>query len=97
MAPLQPRVRYGERTGLHSGGVSRVQAAWPPAKDADLPRATFAMGCFWGPQLVFERVPGVVTTAVGYTGGRVQNPSYEAVSAHLPAIGVVVQLGSVMA
>jgi len=37
------------------------------------------MGCFWGPQLVFERVPGVVTTAVGYTGGKVENPSYEAV------------------
>ena len=56
-----------------------MQAQWPPAADAEFPRATFAMGCFWGPQLVFERVPGVVTTAVGYTDGQVENPSYNAV------------------
>ncbi len=39
--------------------------------------AIFAAGCFWGSQYVFEHVPGVVATRVGYTGGRAQNPTYK--------------------
>jgi peptide-methionine (S)-S-oxide reductase len=44
--------------------------------------AIFAQGCFWGVEERFRRVPGVVATAVGYTGGREPNPSYDQVSAH---------------
>jgi peptide-methionine (S)-S-oxide reductase len=39
--------------------------------------ATFALGCFWGGELEYMRVPGVVGTSVGYTQGFVENPSYE--------------------
>ena len=39
--------------------------------------AAFAQGCFWGSEERFRRVPGVVATAVGYTGGHAENPSYE--------------------
>jgi len=38
-----------------------------------------AMGCFWGAERIFWDVPGVHTTAVGYTGGFTENPSYEEV------------------
>lgn len=39
-------------------------------------KAIFAGGCFWGIQSAFESIPGVISTIVGYTGGRVPNPTY---------------------
>ena len=39
-------------------------------------KATFGAGCFWGVQTTFDRVPGVVETAVGYEGGKLDNPTY---------------------
>jgi peptide-methionine (S)-S-oxide reductase len=44
--------------------------------------AVFAQGCFWGVEERLRRVPGVVATAVGYTGGDEPNPNYQQVSAH---------------
>jgi len=42
----------------------------------NLEKATLAAGCFWGIEETFRRMPGVVETRVGYTGGSLQNPSY---------------------
>ncbi len=42
-------------------------------------KAMFAMGCFWGAERVFWKTPGVLVTAVGYSGGHAQSPSYERV------------------
>ncbi|CAF1395969.1 unnamed protein product [Adineta steineri] len=41
--------------------------------------ATFAGGCFWRMQTVFSRVPGVISTIVGFAGGYVANPTYQQV------------------
>ncbi|MSS74593.1 peptide-methionine (S)-S-oxide reductase [Candidatus Pacearchaeota archaeon] len=55
--------------------------------------ATFAMGCFWGPDALFGKVPGVISTRVGYTGGKTADPSYDDVctdtTGHAEAIEIV--------
>lgn len=38
---------------------------------------SFGMGCFWGTERIFWRLPGVVSTAAGYQGGSTPNPTYE--------------------
>jgi peptide-methionine (S)-S-oxide reductase len=48
---------------------------------AGVAHATFAGGCFWCVEPAFDTVPGVIATISGYTGGRVDDPSYEEVSA----------------
>ncbi len=65
--------------GKRPGNVGRGTPLVAPAGHA---LASFAQGCFWGVEERFRRVPGVVATAVGYTGGSEQDPTYELVSAH---------------
>jgi peptide-methionine (S)-S-oxide reductase len=50
----------------------------PPFPDG-LEVATFGLGCFWGAERLFWRIPGVHSTAVGYAGGVTPNPTYREV------------------
>jgi peptide-methionine (S)-S-oxide reductase len=60
--------------GKQPGHVGHGTPLTPTGKDQ---LAIFSQGCFWGVEERFRRVPGVVSTAVGYTGGHTANPSYE--------------------
>jgi peptide-methionine (S)-S-oxide reductase len=50
-----------------------LEGPWPAGTDV----VYVAMGCFWGAERIMWRLPGVVTTAVGYMGGFTPNPTYE--------------------
>src|ERR1700746_1256850 len=65
------------------GGTSGVPGpAGDQAKPATTAKqtATFAGGCFWGIQAVFQHVKGVLSATSGYAGGTVKNPDYDMVS-----------------
>jgi len=75
-----------------SSSTARAQES-VPADTEGLETATFAGGCFWCMEPPFDELEGVVSTTSGYTGGSVEDPSYEQVSSggtgHLEAMRVL--------
>jgi peptide-methionine (S)-S-oxide reductase len=61
----------------------------PPFPDG-LERAMFGLGCFWGAEKMFWKLPGVYTTAVGYAAGETPNPTYREVCTGLTGHNEVV-------
>jgi peptide-methionine (S)-S-oxide reductase len=64
----------------------------PPFPES-MEQAVFGLGCFWGAERLFWKIPGVYSTAVGYAGGETTNPTYDEVCSgmtnHTEAVLVV--------
>jgi peptide-methionine (S)-S-oxide reductase len=76
------------------GAPWRAPAQQPlPASGTGSAKATFAGGCFWCMEPPFDKLPGVISTTSGYTGGQKKDPTYQEVSAggtgHTEAVQVV--------
>ena len=76
---------------LLAAAPAAAQAPAPAAKPATA-KATFAGGCFWCVEEVYDKVPGVISTVSGYMGGHVKNPTYEQVSTARTGHAEVVQV-----
>jgi len=58
---------------------SQTNTATPVDANTTLDTATFAGGCFWCTEAVFQQLDGVLNVKPGYTGGQIKNPSYKEV------------------
>jgi peptide-methionine (S)-S-oxide reductase len=84
----------GRSTQITTPGVHRILGtplAGPYPEGSEI--AEFALGCFWGEEKTFWKVPGVWVTAVGYQGGSTPNPNYHEVGSgktgHAESVRVV--------
>jgi len=71
---------------LSPADIKQYDDQAPPTDETET--ATFALGCFWGPETQFGALEGVVRTRVGYAGGTKSEPTYHDLGDHTEALQV---------
>ena len=81
-------LRFIPVAALAQEGYGRYLPLFQPASGSGQPveEATLAGGCFWGMQELLRAQPGVISTEVGYTGGRILHPTYGNHEGHAEAV-----------
>jgi len=84
LAKSLAKVDYQSLDDLSKNSLAQQAGQWAvsgevPSTYQQYQIATFAGGCFWGTELHYQRIPGVVATCVGYTQGKVESPNYDQV------------------
>ena len=73
--------------------VNSISLDFVPTDKQKTERAIFASGCFWGSEYHLQRVAGVISTTVGYSGAEAENPTYKQVctgtTGHAEAVEVI--------
>jgi len=81
---------FGYNMGQSEKGQTMVKKG---VNSENIQTAIFAGGCFWCMEPPYDDLPGIISTTVGYTGGQVENPTYEEVSTgetgHAEAVKIV--------
>jgi peptide-methionine (S)-S-oxide reductase len=94
---IEPENALAGRDERGFGLAARHRVLDAPLVTDDVPAglevALFGLGCFWGAEEIFWKIPGVWSTSVGYAGGSTPNPSYEEVcsgrTGHTEAVRIV--------
>ena len=81
--------RQARGRGLRRSTAAVREGGRDDANDAPTETAVLAGGCFWGMEDLIRKLPGVIDTRVGYTGGDVPNATYRNHGTHAEAIEIV--------
>jgi peptide-methionine (S)-S-oxide reductase len=88
-----PAVPHSESESLDAAPIQAyIEPNWRITRaimNASTERAVLAGGCFWGMQDLIRRMPGVIKTRVGYSGGDVRNATYRNHGTHAEAIEII--------
>ena len=80
-----------DRRDTNSNSENRLETGVNNNMDS-LQKATFGSGCFWCTEAIFERLKGVVSVESGYSGGNIENPTYEEVCSGKTGYAEVTQI-----
>ena len=78
------KVNFEEYGVIPNPSIPPIDAAAPAKTET----ATYAMGCFWGPDSLFGSLDGVIRTRVGYAGGTTESPTYHNIGDHTETIQI---------
>jgi len=78
--------------GFAQNKVDNMQNLKKSSQHKKFERATFAGGCFWCTEAIFQRIKGVKKVESGYSGGSLKNPTYQEVSSGLTGYAEVIEI-----